>query len=519
MKRIVGLLRRIIPALLVVAATLTTAAPVSSQVSDSEPNNTCATAQAIGGVTLPFTLNGRLDTPDVDFFEFTATPSTTLQVDLEGAGTGVGTLADPLLGVFDTTCLPITTDDNSGIPPDARAQFVVPPDGVFLVAATSCCDYGFGGTGFSSGSYQLSISALQAIGSISGRVIDATTGLPIPPGPTPFVSVELRRCLNGDCLETVGYTAPDEQGRFRFDPGLFGQILTAGTYQLFVSAGAAYQSAQSAPFDVAEGQNYDAGDIALSPAPIIGSISGRIVDAATGTPLGGTVPPFAFVRLLRCDDPIGCFEVSSQSTDNQGHFSFQFDMFGLPLLAGIYRVTATAEQYRERTTDPFTAGEGENLNLGDIALNAPPLRVSEIRPCGQLPPEGGTCAYSFRITNSQTTTLSGLAWTIIDATPTDPFSPTVRFQPGPPAWYVLQPGQSRVLSFDFDVPGSAPNGTSICVQATVSQGASQFDVVVQKNLFCIIKGYTGFNLVPERQAQVLFRQAQVSPRSLRAARR
>jgi hypothetical protein len=196
-------------------------------------------------------LNGSLDTPpstsDVDFFQFTATPSTTVQLDLEGLATGKGTLADPLLGVFDTACSFLTSDDSSGTPPNARVQIVVPPSGVFVIAATSCCDFGFSGAGLSGGSYQLTISALQAIGSISGRVVDAVSGLPLP-----FASVELHRCLNGDCSGVVGFQSSDEQGHFRFDSA-FGQILTVGTYQLFASAGPTYQPALSEPFEVAEG--------------------------------------------------------------------------------------------------------------------------------------------------------------------------------------------------------------------------------------------------------------------------
>jgi 5-hydroxyisourate hydrolase-like protein (transthyretin family) len=516
MNRIVRLLRRIMPALLVVAATLTTAAPVSSQVSDVEPNNTCGAAQNIGAATLPFLLNGSLDTPpstpDIDFFQFTAAPSTTLQIDLEGMATGKGTLADPLLGVFNSACSFLTSNDDGGVPPNARAQFVVPPSGVFVVAATSCCDTNFGGIGLSSGTYQLTISVLQAIGSISGRVVDAVTGLPLP-----FAALELRRCVSGDCSQTAGFLSANEQGQFRFEQ-VFGSVLTPGTYQLFVSAGPAYQPLLSPPFEVAEGQHYNTGDIALSPPPTIGSVGGRVVDAATGAPLRGAVPPFAFVRLLRCDD-FGCFDVNYQATDNEGRFNFQTDIFGLPLPVGTYRLLITADQYRERITDPFTVGEGENRDLGDIGLTAPPVRFSEIRPCGQLPAEGGTCEYSFRITNTQTTTLSGLAWTIVDVFSSGALSETIRFQPGLPMWYLIGPGQSRVVRFEFDVPSTTPNGINICVQGTASQGDSFFQVVGQKNLFCIVKGYAGFSLISEQQARALVRQERALPRSPAAPKR
>jgi hypothetical protein len=198
----------------------------------------------------------------------------------------------------------------------------------------------------------------------------------------PFASVELRRCVSGDCSQIAGFVLANEPGQFRFEQ-VFGSVLTPGTYQLFVSAGPAYQPLLSPPFEVAEGQHYNAGDIALSPPPTIGSIGGRVVDAATGALLWGAVPPCAFVRLLCCDN-FGCLDVNYQVTDSEGRFNFQTDIFGLPLPMGTYRLVITADQYRERTIDPFTVGEGENRDLGDIGLTAPPVRFSEIRPCGGL---------------------------------------------------------------------------------------------------------------------------------------
>src|SRR5689334_1499246 len=122
MQRFSRLVRRIVPALLVLAAALTTAAPVAGQVGEVEPNNTCTIAQDVGAVSLPFSLNGSLDTPpatpDVDFFRFTVTPSATVQVDLEGQATGKGTLPDPLVGVFSSSCASLAVDDNSGSPPN-----------------------------------------------------------------------------------------------------------------------------------------------------------------------------------------------------------------------------------------------------------------------------------------------------------------------------------------------------------------------------------------------------------------
>ena len=63
---------------------------------EAEPNHPCTSAQDFGAITLPFTVNGSLDSipasPDVDFFKFTGTPGTSVRADLEGL-----TLGDPFL--------------------------------------------------------------------------------------------------------------------------------------------------------------------------------------------------------------------------------------------------------------------------------------------------------------------------------------------------------------------------------------------------------------------------------------
>jgi len=59
---------------------------------DTEPNNACMAAQDLGTLSLPFIIDGSLDTPpeepDVDFFKLTGEPGTRVRVDYEGADTG-----------------------------------------------------------------------------------------------------------------------------------------------------------------------------------------------------------------------------------------------------------------------------------------------------------------------------------------------------------------------------------------------------------------------------------------------
>jgi hypothetical protein len=125
---------------------------------ETEPNDSCFTATHLGRVSGPFILNDRLDSisgaPGVDFFLFTSTPGVRVSVDLAGEATGHGTLPDPFLGLFDSNCNLLATNDDSGTL-NSRLVFPVPADGVYVLAATACCDSSFTEGGV--GTYRLTI--------------------------------------------------------------------------------------------------------------------------------------------------------------------------------------------------------------------------------------------------------------------------------------------------------------------------------------------------------------------------
>jgi hypothetical protein len=378
-----------------------------------EPNNTCPTAQDVGTVALPFTLEGSLDspptTPDVDFFRLTGTPGSTVRVDLEGQATKQGTLKDPVLGVFDAFCNLITSNDDSEGTLNARLLVVIPSDGVVVLAATSHPDFGFTGIGSGGGTYQLTV--------------------------TPFLAI---------------------------------------------------------------------------------SISGRVVDADTGTPLPGDTFPFAVVELRRCSEELGCdISVAAQPTDSEGRFQFSLDFNGLPLDAGTYQVIAFAGDYRGGKTARFEVGEGEDRDIGDIPLQSLFLvAFSDIQPCEDLPPEGGQCRYSVRVTNRQSVPLQGAAWSLVEGF--DLGSPVnfTRFQPQSPHSLTLDPEESSVVQFDFQVPSTVREGAFICTQVFVGQGDSPFFATVgRRDLFCISKGMTGFLVMSEEEVKEL--RQQVDERSFR----
>lgn len=111
-----------------------------------EPNNPCAVAQNFGDTGLPYDVSGNLDLNDVDFFRFNAIAGEEVVADLEGSATGQGTLGDPYLGLFDSNCNLLAYNDDSGGTVNSRLVFTVPANGVFVLAATGCCDLNFDGS-------------------------------------------------------------------------------------------------------------------------------------------------------------------------------------------------------------------------------------------------------------------------------------------------------------------------------------------------------------------------------------
>jgi hypothetical protein len=306
-------------------------------------------------------------------------------------------------------------------------QFIIPSDGVLIVAATSCCDFGFTGEGGSSGTYQLSVA----------------------------------------------------------------------------------------------------------PVLVAGPISGRIVDAVSGTPLRGDVFPFALVELRRCQDN-ECFEVvSAQNTDRQGRFLFSNDFSGSPLIAGRYQVVAFAEQFEQGQTAPFDLGAGVERELGDVLLTPLPIQFFAVDPCGNIAPAGGSCTFSVRVRNSSATAFTGAAWSIITGSGIGSRANDTVFQTGSesgnpnPQAVVLQPAQSTFLQFQFAVPGTVGELASFCAETLVGQEPNPlFNTVGRRFLFCIAKeggtfsvaseagtsrvateGST-FRVLPEKKARKLFQQLQ-----------
>jgi hypothetical protein len=373
-----------------------------AQNAEVEPNQPCSLAQDLGAISLPFTQDGNLDSTDqssdVDFFRFIGTPGGFVAVDLEGAPTGKGTLGDPLLGYFDSSCNQITTNDDNGGTTNSRLILPIPADGVIILAATNCCDRDFIGGGI--GTYQMTISSFTSNVSISGQVVDA---------------------LSGDTLP-------------------------------------------------------------------------------------GDVEPFANVELDRCDNS-GCYWINSQPADSEGQFRFSTDTSGFPLVAGKYQIIANANQYQSGRTDPITAAEGEDRNVGNVLLQPFPVQFSDVLPCDNLTSEGGICRYSVTVTNHLSTPFYGKAWSLVWAYGINTFTGSTNFQMNAEP-LKLKSHKGTKVQFAFRVPaGVIADGTSICANVYVGQNPhANFNTVGNRDLFCITKAESGFKIMPEKNAQEMFRQ-------------
>lgn len=244
------------------------ASPVSADPRvETEPNNTCATAQVLAVAQIPFSLVGNLSDGNgdsgVDFYRVRLNPWQPLRVDLEGAESGNGTLDDPYLGLFDGSCQRLQqNDDYAGL--DSRLTFKAPQDGVVVLAAGSCCDDDFRGEGGSRGTYLLTLSPQPPVlEGITGRIIDAVHWTPIAGDSHTWANVSLVTPNDNWIADTQ--VGPD--GRFTITQDNDGRWLEAGTYRV-VAYAEGYSDGRSEPFHAPAGDIWDIGDVRLIPAPV-----------------------------------------------------------------------------------------------------------------------------------------------------------------------------------------------------------------------------------------------------------
>ncbi|RRR73989.1 MAG: hypothetical protein EI684_07955 [Candidatus Viridilinea halotolerans] len=437
------------------------------EVEEQGPNGACATPQNLGQLTGALRVRGSITPhPDliahpegIDFFRLSATPGSQLIVAIRGNTSGQGTLPDPLLGAFDAACNTLQSVDDAYGSLEPTMVISVPSDGVLIFAVTAFADFDFIGAGNTGGSYALTLEPAMPIEAISGRLLDAATGS-APAYPT---SVELQRCMLDLCV-TMGYTDLN-QDRFSFAYSNE-QPLFAGTYQAIVRSGR-YAPLTLGPFAVGAGARYDLGVASLERLPLIGAVSGRLVHAQTGQPLGQLVNS---VALVACQDG-NCWDTrASMSTEADGSFRFVANEQENLLTVGEYRLLIEVDQFESYDLGPFMLTAGQELALGDLFIAPLPLQFFDRYGCETVPAAGGVCNYGLRVVNSQPYTMQLNVWSIMEAVGMHHGV----FQPAAAQEVNLAPGESRTFAFSFYIPENVPAYTQFCANFYVANQVPGF---------------------------------------------
>jgi len=177
-------------------------------------------------------------------------------------------------------------------------------------------------------------------------------------------------------------------------------------------------------------------------------------------------------------------------------------------------------------TDPFDVGEGEHVDIGDIPLAPPPISVSEIRPCEELLPQGGTCHYAAKLTNNTSAPLRGLAWSLVDSFDLGSSLGLTAFEASTRRGsgivvrqrVFLRQFSDADLQFEFDVPSFVRDGATFCARLFLGLEPDPLvNTFSETFLFCITKGTAGFELMSESQSQKTFRTLRGGSQMLRVA--
>jgi hypothetical protein len=500
------------------AALLLMSTTAALAIQEVDPNNTCALAQVIPALTpnAAVTVNGALKTPpsvpDVDFYKFTGTPGDLFRLNLTGTSDGVDTLILPLAVILNSSCV---TTNTSGASDPLTAQITIPADGVVIVAVSSCCDFGLTGTGFYAGSYTLLATDLTPVQSISGRAVDSVTLQPIP-----NVQAQLVLCGDPNCVtvsQFAGFGSTDSLGQFSFTSN-FGTPLIPGTYQVTLEDfSGRYETTVSPPFAAAGGQAAVMPDIAMLPVPVIGSITGRIVDSVTHAPLSGVSAPFTYIQMFGCSSLAFTCQFLSGTTDGTGRFVFNRDPSGRGVLANTsFSLFVSAEQYQTLYTSILTGGDGVNQNVGDIQLISNPVRFTVLQGCTNVPLTGGVCEYKVQITNGIATPVEGFAWATINANGLASYIGNSLFQTGEPQEMYLAGATrttraSRTATFAFEIPGTVPIYSFICPTFWFGTGEANPQLYVQGQMpdytDCVQRTATGYTPATPDQIKGLRKEA------------
>lgn len=385
-------------------------------VDEIEPNNTCETAQNLTQSTI-LQVNAYKAPLDIDYYKVSAPAGTSLRVTM-GANPKDSL---PLVAVQ----FALFTDCNTAYPQSqtsgynaASLDITVPASGYFIVAATGMYDTYFTGEG-GEGGYILSITPPLST-SISGRVIDSNTHAPLSGTGFPNVTVSLQVCRLQQCFDIGGigtFAAANVDGTFSlqgdFISGDYRIIIYADSYSYEIPVYTQNGPLGYESIHIETGTNYNFGDISLSPVLPVKSIRGRVIDNLTKRPLSG-LTDLATVDIYRDGMWLGKYPL-----DSKGNYNITLSNDTTPprpLIKGNYFFWAGASQYSPDANSVVGAyiNPGEEHVFSDLTLTSFPIRVSKVKPCNNIPSQGGDCKYSYTVTLGNNLPLKGDNWNIVN---------------------------------------------------------------------------------------------------------
>jgi hypothetical protein len=249
--------------------------------------------------------------------------------------------------------------------------------------------------------------------------------------------------------------------------------------------------------------------LSLGPNMPVKSIGGLVTDKISGVPLPGAAEPFAWVDLYRWG-LFGPEYVAGMPTSNKGQYLFSSEATGSPLTPGDYQIVAFANQYQstDSTVDLRNVQAGEARTAPTVGLLSNPVRFSDIRPCADVPSQGGDCNFSYRVTVGTGRPLRGGVWSLVNAWGTGGLINATKFLSCeyPINLIAGTPAASQVVQCRFTIPASVPDYAGFCVDARFGEGSrANPHFAVQgliDPLFCLSKlpAQTLLKVVPQGPA-------------------
>jgi len=250
--------------------TTTVATSFGAPIRETEPNNSCATAQNLSSPYLPKAVDGNLTfaagDQRVDFFKAWLPAGSAVRAWLLSDWFSEDyTLTAPNLGLFlDGCATPVSSVDGSQSS-YIRLEFTVPPSGKIILGVAGAGDGQFSGNGGSAGTYRIALFYDPRVGSsISGTVVDSVSRQPICEDGVAGPRVSVTQVGHGII---AAMNAACDDGSFMFGGGRQGEPFRAGTYRVSASK-YQYQTTRVGPFELVDGMHLDLGEIAIIPPPL-----------------------------------------------------------------------------------------------------------------------------------------------------------------------------------------------------------------------------------------------------------